>query len=643
LEKLVNSAFNGLNNDASDSLASFHAFSAESDSCYGIYNSTGKLLKGNKIFERYTELAIQLDTKRSAFYLESNENEVIFGCSLSVKVDNGREERVVFIQASKNALLPNENFFGIQLLNAFYEMAHSSVEGLESNNYKFVGIWNEGDFRNISEVPIEKDFLDYTMGKISFDEKVFVRISGLNNGLSLILMLIPRFRNKPSFIFDVSQFPSESNLSISLIKPDPDFEIRENGTCKQLIQSELWNFYTELGKEILKNENIYSKKIYGQPEALKLILKKIHEQIYDYNSSDVIFSNLGDRQKVVIFLSLVSEIDSADVKKALLNVYGKIKAPECRIDLHRSLLERNIFIEELVKDLVTTIYKDHNKELFNFLFNVSPSEDSFFKKRSTGEFIERKSKRALKYRPFEKGIKAFLADLNYLEKVNFLKYLLSESPSNPQTAGKILLENLITDLVKSKRDDFIFQISEEEAERLDEILDANCLDTRKRLKREKRNRKIKRNFIALATVVTLLLIISGCNYYKNSLTVVGNFTTNVTNGSAPLTVQFSDNSELQGTAFPNFKELLNKENLKNAISWIWNPKKLLEWESWYWNFGDGITSKEQNPSHTYYEAGNYTATLKVSINNETNLTTTTINVFFWHRLTNLMHNFEYHV
>lgn len=58
------------------------------------------------------------------------------------------------------------------------------------------------------------------------------------------------------------------------------------------------------------------------------------------------------------------------------------------------------------------------------------------------------------------------------------------------------------------------------------------------------------------------------------------FTSNVTEGYSPLTVQFTDMS----TGSPT---------------------------SWSWDFGDGNTSTVQNPTHTYNEAGNYTVTLTV--------------------------------
>jgi PGF-pre-PGF domain-containing protein len=61
-----------------------------------------------------------------------------------------------------------------------------------------------------------------------------------------------------------------------------------------------------------------------------------------------------------------------------------------------------------------------------------------------------------------------------------------------------------------------------------------------------------------------------------------NFSSNLTSGDAPLTVQFTDLSQ-------------------NATGW-------------YWDFGDGTTSTDQNPTHTYSSAGPYN--VKLIANNE---------------------------
>ncbi len=48
---------------------------------------------------------------------------------------------------------------------------------------------------------------------------------------------------------------------------------------------------------------------------------------------------------------------------------------------------------------------------------------------------------------------------------------------------------------------------------------------------------------------------------------------------------------------------------------------------YYWDFGDGTTSTEQNPTHTYTSTGNYTITLTITDNmNETNTTTKNIEI-----------------
>jgi PKD repeat protein len=65
--------------------------------------------------------------------------------------------------------------------------------------------------------------------------------------------------------------------------------------------------------------------------------------------------------------------------------------------------------------------------------------------------------------------------------------------------------------------------------------------------------------------------------YESFITVVGSFAANVTEGLAPLTVQFSDQSGVDAS-------------------------------SWQWDFGDGNMSTSQNPSHNYDSPGRYTVT-----------------------------------
>jgi PKD repeat protein len=73
-----------------------------------------------------------------------------------------------------------------------------------------------------------------------------------------------------------------------------------------------------------------------------------------------------------------------------------------------------------------------------------------------------------------------------------------------------------------------------------------------------------------------------------------NFTINVTEGYAPLTVQFTNLST-------------------NATSL-------------YWDFGDSNNSTDPNPVHTYFKAGNYTVNLTVSNTNGTSSKLAIINV-----------------
>jgi|GEM_PF-364288 len=76
---------------------------------------------------------------------------------------------------------------------------------------------------------------------------------------------------------------------------------------------------------------------------------------------------------------------------------------------------------------------------------------------------------------------------------------------------------------------------------------------------------------------------------------VVNFTANMTSGSAPLAVAFNDTSTISPYA-------------------------------WSWDFGDGTTSDERSPVHTYTAGGNYTVTLTATNCIGSNSTTALISV-----------------
>ena len=98
-----------------------------------------------------------------------------------------------------------------------------------------------------------------------------------------------------------------------------------------------------------------------------------------------------------------------------------------------------------------------------------------------------------------------------------------------------------------------------------------------------------------AKQIDILPVTKAFNIYESPGLPVANFSSNVSSGYAPLSVQFNDSS-------------------KNATDWNWN-------------FGDGTNSTEQNPEHTYSTAGNYTVNLTVSNANGTDSKLAKITVF----------------
>jgi gliding motility-associated-like protein len=78
--------------------------------------------------------------------------------------------------------------------------------------------------------------------------------------------------------------------------------------------------------------------------------------------------------------------------------------------------------------------------------------------------------------------------------------------------------------------------------------------------------------------------ITKTNYITVNPSPIGSFTSNITTGCLPVDIQFTDQSTPQAGTIV----------------------------SWRWNFGDGNTSTQQNPQHTYTATGFYTVSLVVT-------------------------------
>lgn len=97
--------------------------------------------------------------------------------------------------------------------------------------------------------------------------------------------------------------------------------------------------------------------------------------------------------------------------------------------------------------------------------------------------------------------------------------------------------------------------------------------------------------------LTVVDTIYGCTFTHTEIISIiipiANFTANKTFGCGPLTVNFTDQST--------------------------------DAEKWEWDFGDGFTSDEQNPSHTYNSSGIYNVSLTITASNGCTKTKTNTN------------------
>jgi hypothetical protein len=284
------------------------------DSCseFAVYNSSGRLLQGSERFKEtweYSELAKQLDIKRSALYAEFRGHELLLGCSLLVKIRKGREERVVFIECfPKEAVTEAPGW-----INKFYADAKSRTEGLQSIRYQVIGLWKEGDIFDLSipknpksskspkntkgskslknsESPKNSksagNFPDFLERKVLSREGVSILTPELSSGLFLLVGLIFNLKSVlfPDFSLALSLYPSKTDISVGPGEFDPDFtfecgEIRISSVHNKKENPEEKNEITErIQEEGLKEyENISNCNHFNSDHPVGSASSKIQE------------------------------------------------------------------------------------------------------------------------------------------------------------------------------------------------------------------------------------------------------------------------------------------------------------------------------------------------------------------------------
>ena len=420
-----------------------------SDFRYGVYDTTGKLHKGD--LKGYGELAEQLDVRRVAFYLESGKEGVILGCRFIVQIIGGREERALFI-----ARCPIDEI-GLEAIATFYERAKEEIESLEEPRYKVLGLWKRGDIEDIEKVETPAgNIYELVIGKLIANEKLSVKTSDLFKGISLIAKVVQELKSMLhlGFKFAVSKSPFEADL---LIRPeeahaDVDLDIGE-GRIRYAEARRFEKFYQIYKDNIYRRGGEYSFKDRKglADEIIRIAIRKYTGDICKLYQRDVnrLFQLcMGNSEDLIRVINQIVEDELAisgieggtavDVIKGLaLGVYGKgyekvelfllwlykgIRTTY-RKELQEFLIEKDIFWEEVVRDAVKQIAKEKDRELLHIFAGKS--------------FADSKSAKR-----FAKGVRSAVDSLSREEALSSLKFVLDELEWESGEGGEILVKVL---------------------------------------------------------------------------------------------------------------------------------------------------------------------------------------------------------
>ncbi len=569
-----------------------------SASDFGVYNSTGRLLAGNKNFEEYAELAKQLDIKRSALYVETRPDGILLGCSLLVKIKMGREERVVFIANytpeeiisditstfSSSAASTSISTSDKGLIKRFYREAKSHVETLETIRYQVLGLWEAGDLEIIhtTDTPIKS--IAYPAGKLLSGQRVSIRASDLSTGIPFMGGLISKFSslNSPDFSFALSLSPSSVDISVSPGEPDPDFyleagEVRpypgkssysgryyellyesfsrlvENPDFRKHFQTNSGDregFFERVLESLLENnasETIDTFASSGamdsffvlyrkNPKALKIIVEAM---LSTHRTSRLVI--IHDEKLATDLIIALGEVQPATNKRLeafLMELYRRLESPEKKIRIHRHFLENQIFYENFIAELMPLLENESH------VSQGSPNDSALLQLCADASFSGNLHRREA----FEAGVKKGLEHLSLSKKLDFLKYIIN-ALEMPDEGGKVLLEALIPERATGRNglkgntydpagNDLILKLKENEVRKLDKWMGRHYLNKRKMNKSQQIKKTIKYacSFLFIVVIVTLLLSKMGQELKIPYIT----FSENNSTGILPFTLQFEN-------------------------------------------------------------------------------------------------------
>ncbi|KKH46960.1 hypothetical protein [Methanosarcina sp. 1.H.A.2.2] len=585
---------------------------------FGVYNSTGKLLAGNKNFEEYAELAKQLDIKRSALYVETRKGEIFLGCSLLVKITRGREERVVFIAsyapeeitydttsifsssaastsistsssstASTSISTPASSSIptsDMGLIKRFYREAKSHVENLETIRYQVLGLWEAGDLEGIHTTGVPTKSIAYPAGKLLSGQRVSVRTSDLSNGIPFIGSLISKFSplNFLDFSFALSLSPSPVDSSVSPGEPDPDFYLESGEVRPYPGQPSYSGRYYELLYEsfsrLVENPD-FQKHFQTNSGGREEFFERVLESLLENNASEAIdtFASSGamdsffglyrknpkalkiivealltthradhlviihDEELAADLITALGEVQPANNKRLeafLMELYRRLDDQEQKIRIHRHFLEKNIFYENFIAELMQLL------ENASHVSQGSPDDSALLRLCASASFYgNRREKEA-----FETGVKKGLAHLSPSNEIDFLKYVIN-ALEMPGEGGKVLLEALIPERATGMNglkgdayyptgNDFILKLRENEVQKLDKWLGRHYLKERKMKKSQQVKKTIKYacSFLLIVIVGLLILLKTFPEPKIPSVT----FSENNSTGILPFTIQFEN-------------------------------------------------------------------------------------------------------